>query len=168
MHRIIEGALAGAVGATVINAATNMDMLVRGRPASTVPSDLVAEVAEDVGIARPESELDDQEATKSSNRFSGAGALMGVLAGVCGGVAYSVAPTRIRSLPLPVTSAGLGLGVMAVTDTSAALAGVTEPGSWGAKSWAADAIPHLLYGLSTAAVIQRLRARTAGRRPAGA
>ena len=153
MHRVLEGALAGAVGVTVINAATNLDMVIRGRPASSVPKDVVAELAHDLGVVRPATELGDDPDESRSNRFSGAGALMGTLTGVCGGIAYAVAAERIPSVPMPLAALALGAGTMAVTDTSAAVTGAAEPSSWGAASWAADVVPHLLYGLATAAVL---------------
>ncbi len=161
MHRLLEGALAGAVGVTVINSATNLDMAIRGRPASSVPKDLMEEVVEDVG-APSESELSDDRADVRSNRMSGAGALMGSVTGVCGGIAYALTRDRFRSLPVPVASALLGVGVMALTDSSAAAAGVTHPRRWGPASWAADLVPHLLYGWSTAQTVRMLRAHADG------
>jgi hypothetical protein len=34
--------------------------------------------------------------------------------------------------------------------------GVTDPRSWGAAGWISDVVPHLAYGLVTAAVAKRL------------
>jgi len=45
---------------------------------------------------------------------------------------------------------------MAATDGSMTALGVTDPRSWAAKDWMADAIPHLAYGAVTAAVLDTL------------
>lgn len=156
MNRVIEGAVAGAVGVTAINAVTNLDMLLRGRPASSVPTSMAEDLAEHLG-ATPESELVPDRADVRSNRMTGAGALLGSATGVCGGIALALAGRRSRSVPLPLAGALLGLGVMAITDTSATVAGVTDPRTWDGKSWASDLVPHLLYGLSTAQTLAILQ-----------
>lgn len=158
MNRVIEGAVAGAVGVATINAATNLDMLARGRPASTVPTDMAEHLAEALG-ATPAPELPRDRAEVRTNRTSGTGALLGTLTGVCGGIALALAGRRARSAPLPLVSTVLGVGVMAMTDTSATAAGVTDPRSWGTSGWAADLVPHLLYGWSTAGTLRALQAR---------
>ena len=155
MQRIVAGAVSGAVGYAVINAATNLDMVIRGRPPSSVPQDTVAEVAEDLGLVLVGRRHGDR-ARSRANRFDGAGALMGASAGVGGGMVLAAATGIIPKLPTPVAGALVGLGVMAVTDVTAALLGVTDPRRWGPTEWAADVLPHLLYGWSTARLVATL------------
>ncbi|HSK58919.1 MAG TPA: hypothetical protein VK935_07695, partial [Actinomycetospora sp.] len=42
---------------------------------------------------------------------------------------------------------------MAATDLPLARLGVSDPRRWGAADWAADALPHLVYGVTTHAVL---------------
>lgn len=48
-----------------------------------------------------------------------------------------------------------GTGLAAGAAAMAAL-GVSDPRSWSATAWLSDAVPHLAYGLVTAAVIEGL------------
>jgi hypothetical protein len=56
-------------------------------------------------------------------------------------------------------AAGLGLAAMAASDLPATALGVTDPRTWGAAGWASDLLPHLAYGLATAAVYEALAGR---------
>lgn len=47
---------------------------------------------------------------------------------------------------------------MGGTDAPMAALGVTDPRTWAAKDWLSDAVPHLAYGLVTAATLQGLLA----------
>jgi len=49
-----------------------------------------------------------------------------------------------------------GLGAMAATDGSMAALGVSDLRTWTRMEWLSDAVPHLAYGLATAAVAQAL------------
>ena len=59
--------------------------------------------------------------------------------------------------------AGLAAGAAGTTGPMALL-GVTDPRRWPASSWVSDLVPHLAYGLVTAAVweLARPRATTGG------
>jgi hypothetical protein len=43
---------------------------------------------------------------------------------------------------------------MALSDVPLKLFGISDPADWEGKDWAADALPHLLYGLVTYATIR--------------
>jgi len=50
-----------------------------------------------------------------------------------------------------------GAGAMLVTDAPMAMLGVSDPRTWSVKDWVSDAVPHLAYGLVTAAVVRSIR-----------
>lgn len=54
---------------------------------------------------------------------------------------------------------GLGAGVVANVGTTGPMAvfGITDPRTWPGSSWVSDLVPHLTYGLATAAVWELLR-----------
>ena len=47
----------------------------------------------------------------------------------------------------------IGAAAMASSDVPLKLFGISDPAEWEAKDWAADAVPHLAYGLVTYAAI---------------
>ena len=148
---LLRGIAAGAVGTIALDVVSYLDMVVRARPASSVPADVVGALAERAGV---ELVADGESA---ANRRSGIGALLGYGVGLGGGVAYGL----LRSvLPAPrrpwVAAAGLGLAAMAASDAPATALGVTDPRTWGAAGWASDLLPHLAYGLTTATVYEAL------------
>ncbi len=49
----------------------------------------------------------------------------------------------------------LGLAAMAASDAPIALTGASDPRSWTRADWLSDLIPHLAYGLATAATLRR-------------
>ena len=53
---------------------------------------------------------------------------------------------------------------MASSDAPSVKLHVTDPGQWGTSGWLADIIPHLAYGLVTAAVYESLADRGSRRR----
>jgi hypothetical protein len=141
MGRLVSGIAAGAVGTTLLDAATYLDMLVRGRPASSVP----ARSAEALVRRAGRSLGGDDEAT-ARGRKEGLGGLLGVLTGVAGGVAFGLVRPVASRAPWPAAAALCGLGVMAAADASSTALGATDPRSWSATDWVSDLIPHLLYG----------------------
>lgn len=154
--RLVWGAAAGAVGTTVLNAVTYGDMLLRGRPSSSVPAKAAGKLADAVGFA-PLSASNDAE--DASHRREAAGALLGYVTGVGIGVAY-VAGRGCAGAANPVrTGVLLGLAAMVASDAPIALTGASDPRSWTRAAWLSDLIPHLAYGLATAAT---LRGRCAG------
>ncbi|WP_436959141.1 hypothetical protein [Streptomyces sp. SudanB182_2057] len=140
MRTVVRGCAAGAVGTTVLNAATFADMALRGRPSSQAPAQTVDKITQD----RVPGAGDDKE-----NRLSGLGGLSGIAVGVGTGVAVSLA--RHAGLRLPWWLGGLVTGALAMTATDLPMArlGVSDPAGWSATDWVSDAVPHLMYGLAT-------------------
>ncbi|MCP2166486.1 hypothetical protein [Goodfellowiella coeruleoviolacea] len=145
LRSLIRGAVAGAAGTTALNAVTYLDMAVRGRPASSSPNTSVERLSERFGIPVPGS------GEQRDNRVSGLGALMGLWTGVAVGAAYGAA----RGLgwhPSVRTAALVTTGVaMAGSAAPMAALGVSDPRSWSVSDWVSDVLPHLAFGLVTAA-----------------
>lgn len=147
---IAAGLAAGAAGTTALNAVTYLDMAVRGRPTSSTPEDTVEKLAAKAGLAIP----GDDDARK--NRLAGLGPLTGIVAGL--GVGATLGVSRAFGFRPQLRLSGLiaGVGAMAGTDAPMAALGVSDPTTWAAKDWLSDAVPHLVYGLVTAAVLEGL------------
>lgn len=142
---ILRGALAGAAGTTALNAATYLDMVVRGRPASDTPQQTVRVLSAKSGVGVP-GDHDTRE-----NRVAGLGPLLGILTGVSVGAAYGAALSRLAGRsPVVVGTVLVGAAAMAGSDVPMTALGLTDPTSWTAADWASDAVPHLAYGLVTA------------------
>lgn len=146
---LADGAIAGAVGSTVLNAVTYLDMTLRARPASNTPEESARRVAE---VAH----VDLGAGDRAANRRSGLGALLGYGLGVGAGVGFALL-TRGRRMPLALASGVLGGGVMTMSDGSFAVLGVSDPRTWSRTDWLSDIIPHLAFGLAAAATWNRLR-----------
>ena len=151
LRNVLMGAAAGAVGTVALNATTYADMVVRARPPSSMPSELAGELAGRAGIDLSGS---DGDATVE-NRKSGLGALFGIGTGVGVGTAYGlVRPHLGRSVSVPRAAVVLGLAAMAGSDVPSASLGVTDRTQWGFNAWVSDLVPHLAYGLATAATYE--------------
>ena len=121
-------------------------MAVRGRPASSTPEDTVEKLASAAGVEVP----GDDESRR--NRLAGLGPLTGIATGV--GAASSPA----TGSPAVASRVGrhrgdCGDGGCERPDD---FLGITDPRSWDAASWISDVVPHLAYGIVTAAVTKRL------------
>jgi hypothetical protein len=145
LKSILRGAAAGAVGTTALNAVTYLDMVVRGRGASSTPEESVRSMADRAGVEVPGDE--DQR----RNRVSGAGALLGSLTGVSVGVAYGLARAVGWRAPAPVAGVVTGAAAVAATSVPMAAMGVSDPREWSTADWLSDLLPHLAYGLGVAA-----------------
>ncbi|MFK3979860.1 hypothetical protein ACI2K4_05695 [Micromonospora sp. NPDC050397] len=144
----LDGAIAGAVGTMALNAVTYLDMTIRARPASSTPDQAAGHLAGAVHLSLgPEGQ--------AANRRSALGALLGYGTGIGAAVLVAVLDAR-RRLPLPVASVVLGVGAMFATDASLTALGVTDPRRWSRSDWLSDAVPHLVYGLASAAAWHRL------------
>ena len=144
------GAAAGAAGTTALNATTYLDMVLRGRPASSTPEDTMQYLSDLAHVPIP----GDGEAQQ--NRLTGLGALTGLVAGVAaGGLLGVVRAAGWRPRPavgvLAATVVALLVGNVPMT-----LAGITDPRTWSAGDWAADVVPHAAYGVVTAVVLRGL------------
>jgi hypothetical protein len=153
MRNLLAGVAAGAAGTTALNAVTYLDMAARARPASTTPDDTVRKAQELTGVALGESDED------ADNRRSALGALLGIASGLATGAVYGVLRPHLRRVPLGVLGVGAGLAANVGSTGPMAALGVTDPRSWPADSWVSDLIPHLAYGLATAAAFEAFRRR---------
>jgi hypothetical protein len=137
---LFGGAVAGAAGTTALNAATYVDMTIRGRPASSIPECSVEAITSRIGLRVP------GEAEIRDNRLTGLGALSGIATGVVVGALFgALRASGFR----PRRSAGavlVGLTAMAATDASMVRLGVSDPRTWSVGDWLADLVPHLAYG----------------------
>jgi hypothetical protein len=150
---IAKGLLAGAAGITALDVYTYLDMLVRARPASEVPSTVVAKLAEKLNV----SPLASNEGELPKNRRSGAGALLGYGVGLGAGVVYcAVRPAFESWLPWPLAGALLGAATLVASEGSATALGATDWSTWSASDWAADIVPRTLYGLTVAYVCEMI------------
>ncbi|MEV6369669.1 hypothetical protein FXF53_27055 [Micromonospora sp. WP24] len=147
---LTDGAIAGAVGSTVLNVVTYLDMALRGRPASSTPEQVVDRVVGATHLSL---------GARATNRRAGLGPLLGYATGVAAGVGFALV-TRGRRTPVTWASGLLGAGVMAMTDGSITVLKVSDPRTWRRSDWLADIVPHLAYGLAAAATWNRLRPPT--------
>ena len=146
---MVSGALAGAAGATALNAVTYADMALRGRSGSGLPERTVGTVAAKTGVS-----LGDEEKTAATRKES-LGALFGLAVGIGVGAAYGLIRSRFR---VPCWPAAVGLGIVAsvASEGPATAMGLTDPRTWGATGWLTDLVPHLAYGAVTALLCDRL------------
>ncbi|MFI7606475.1 hypothetical protein ACIBTV_15240 [Micromonospora sp. NPDC049366] len=146
---VTDGAIAGAVGTTALNAVTYLDMALRARPSSGTPDEAAGRLA---GAAH----LDLGPAPKATNRRTGLGALLGYATGVGVGVGFALL-ARGRRQPLAAAGGLIGASAMTMTDVSLTVLRVTDPRTWRRSDWLADIVPHLVYGVVAAATWNRLR-----------
>ena len=147
LENLIKGAMAGLAGTTALNAVAYLDMVWRGRPASSTPEQVVEELAKHSGRAIPGG------GQQRPNRVQALGALAGIATGVAVGAAAGQFHGVVRKLG-PVLGPGLvGGAAMAATDVGMYRLGVTDPKTWDTTSWLSDAIPHLAYGVATWALL---------------
>lgn len=155
MHDMLIGAVAGAAGTAILNATTYADMAVRGRPPSKVPEETVRRLLRLAGadrLALPPGEAD----PPTRHRQRGMGALTGYGVGIGYATVYGVLRARGLKVPWTVAALVLGFGTMATTDTIATLLEVENPERRDAGAWLADIVPHLVYGIVTAAAVEAL------------
>ncbi len=149
------GLVAGAAGTVALNVATYVDMAARGRSSSSAPSKMVEIVANKTGLPLSAQGKGSQDQT-AQNRESGLGALLGYVNGLGVGVAYGLLRSQLDELPLPLAGIGVGLLAMAASDIPLVALKVSNPKTWGVSGWAADVIPHLIYGLVTVSTFEAL------------
>jgi hypothetical protein len=154
VRRSLYGAMAGAAGATTLNLVTFADMTLRGRPASEVPSKVVARLRALAGL--DEGPTQGKAGTRTKNQRDAMGALLGIATGVGIGVAFGLLRPSVRSWPVPFVGTIVAAAAMVASDVPATALGVTDPGTWRAPDWAADIVPHLAFGLTTVAVFDAL------------
>ncbi|MEU6204954.1 hypothetical protein ABZ814_15385, partial [Micromonospora musae] len=119
---LADGAIAGAVGSTVLNVVTYLDMALRGRPASSTPEQVVDRLAK---IAH----LSLGPADSAENRRSGLGPLIGYATGVAAGVGFALL-SRGRRQPLALAGPLVGAGVMVMSNAPMTVLRITDPRTW--------------------------------------
>ncbi len=147
-RRLLWGAASGAIGTTVLNAITYGDMLLRGRPASGTPAKAAGILADDIGISSLRTDNDDP---KAEHRRQAAGALLGYATGVGIGMVAAVTLARGNGDGLIRNGVLLGVAAMAASDGPIVLTGASDPRTWSPADWLSDIVPHMAYGLATAA-----------------
>lgn len=147
---ILAGAAAGAAGTAALNAATYLDMTVRGRASSSTPEQTVEGIEDRLPVSLP----GDDEAR--ANRLTGLGSLSGIVTGVGIGAVVGLLHRAGLRPPTPLGAVLVAAGAMAVTDLSMAALKVTDPRTWSAADWLSDVLPHLAYGAVMYPVLQAL------------
>ena len=152
VHAARSGLIAGTAGTAALNIVTYLDMLVRGRPASSMPATLVKHVAQAAGV---DALASDDETTQ--HRREAVGSLLGYANGLGVGVVYGCIRPLVRGwIPLPLAAIVVGAAAMALSDIPAARAKATDPSSWAPADWLADALPHLTFGVVVAQTFERI------------
>jgi hypothetical protein len=157
--RLEHGLIAGVTGTMALNAVTYADMLLRGRPASTLPAEAAAKLAKQVGV---DLQGDDDRTTA---RREGLAALLGYATGAAVGVAGALVlgggrrgggqgPGRGHLVGRALL---LGGSAMAASMIPMTAEGLTDPRQWGLEGWLSDIVPHAAYGLAAAATLAALR-----------
>ena len=144
IRSLLRGLAVGAVGTCALNAATYLDMAIRGRPTSSMPERAVEELAKRTGTEIPGA------GAERDNRVQGLGALSGIATGASVGVVGVLLGPLLRRLPLAISGVALGAAAMVGSDVPMTRLGLTDPSSWSRDDWLADAVPHLAYGVAAA------------------
>jgi hypothetical protein len=147
MNRFASGVAAGALGTLALDMVTYLDVAVRGRGLSSVPADSVGRLAASLGV--PLARAGDED--RAEHRRTGIGALGGYLVGLGVGAAYGLVGPALNRRPVPLAALCAGGMAMAAGDLPAVLSGSTDPRKWGVSGWLSDIVPHVAYGVATAA-----------------
>jgi xanthosine utilization system XapX-like protein len=148
---LAPGAIAGAAGTVALNVTTYLDMLLRGRPASQIPSKVAAKLTEQAGI-----DLASDDDDQAENRGSALGTLLGYVTGLGVGVVYGLVRPHLTDPPRLLSGLVVGTAVMAGSNVPPTVLGVTDPRAWGASGWLSDVVPHAVYGLVVVTTFDRI------------
>ncbi|MFG2077961.1 hypothetical protein [Nonomuraea maritima] len=140
MRTIVKGLIAGAAGTSALNVASYLDMVVRGRAASSTPEQAVDRLARRADVNLGEGE-------QAENRKQALGALLGYGTGAGAALGYALLTARRRP-PWPVGVVALTALAMLGSNGPLTALGVTDPREWSPSSWVSDVIPHLAYGIT--------------------
>lgn len=150
LRLVLAGAAAGAAGTTALNTVTYLDMVARARPASSTPEKTVEKLSERIGVDVP------GDGEEQDNRVAGLAPLLGIATGVGTGLLLGAARAAgFRPGILGGAATATVLALIGANGPMSAL-GVSNPRSWSASDWASDLIPHVAYGMVTAAVVDAL------------
>ena len=137
---VLRGAAAGAAGTTALNVVTYLDMVVRGRTASSTPERTVEKLAETAHVQIP------GHGQERANRVQALGALTGLAAGTGVGALVGLARAAGFHPSRPVATVLVTGGVLVGTNGPMTVLGITDPRTWSAADWISDVVPHLAYG----------------------
>jgi hypothetical protein len=149
MDRFRGGLISGAAGTLALEAATYVDMMLRGRPASELPSAAAEKIADQVPI-------DLGSGDEAENRKSALGALLGYGTGLAVGLGLGLFAGR-RRIPTLRGGIAVGLVAMAAADLPMVKLKLTDPSTWKRSDWIADIVSHVMYGVIATAVYNRQR-----------
>jgi hypothetical protein len=142
-----------------LNAATYADIALRGRAPSTVPEETVDRWAGAVGV-----DLSGGQGEQAAeHRRTGIGALLGSATGMVVGGLYGLVRPAAPRVPVPVAGLAVGAAAMVGANAGAVSAGTTDPREWDLTGWLADVVPHVCFGLATAAAFDALQGARARR-----
>lgn len=151
MRGLVLGAIAGAAGTLALDMVSYADMAVRGRSSSDLPAEVVRRLAIKAGVGAL-SVPSDQADEKLKNRRNALGALSGYEIGLLIGALYGLASERSPGdRGLLARALILGAAAMAASDVPATMLDATDPKEWSPASWLSDIVPHVAYGMVTAA-----------------
>lgn len=139
---LTSGVLAGAAGATALNAFTYAQQAVKGTPSVATPDQAAQATIEAAGGHVPGTP-DERRTGSKVSVLSGYGVGLGV-----GAVAGVLRVFGVK-VPIGLAPVAVGLAAMAVSDSVMSALGVTDPRSWTTSSVINDAVPHLAYGAVT-------------------
>lgn len=147
---LAAGLAAGAAGTTALNAVTYADVAARGRPTSDTPQETVERLATNIGADVP------GEGQVRDNRVQGLGPLLGIATGVGVGAVAGLARRLGWRPPLVVDALAITALAAVAANAPMTVLGVSDPGDWSIEDWTADVVPHLAYGLVTAAALHAI------------
>jgi len=150
LRSVLGGAAAGAAGTTALNAVTYLDMTVRARPSSSTPQDTVDMLADKAGLTIPGNEEDRE------NRLQGLGPLSGIVTGVGVGAVLGIARGLGWRPPVAVSTLVATAVVLIGANGPMAALGITDPRKWDLNAWVSDVVPHVVYGVVTAATLETM------------
>ena len=144
---VLRGAAAGAAGTTALDVVTYLDMVVRGRAASSTPERTMEKLAETAHVQIP------GHGQERVNRVQALGALTGLAAGTGVGVLVGLARAAGFRPSRPVATLLVTGGVLVGTNGPMTVLGITDPRTWSAADWISDVVPHLAYGAVVATMM---------------
>jgi hypothetical protein len=148
---LLPGLVAGAAGTTAINAATYLDMTIRGRAPSQTPEQTIDAIVARVPVEVPGS------GDQRRHRVSGLAGMSGIATGISVGLLFGVLRQLGFRPPALIGGVLVGAAAMAATGTSMKALRVSDPASWSATDWLADALPHAVYGTVTYLTLRLLQ-----------
>jgi len=149
----MAGIAAGAAGTTALNGITYLDMTARARPPSKTPEATVEAVAEKAGVTIP------GVGPEKENRIAGLAPLSGLAVGLAVGAGLGLARGLGWRRGVVATGFWAAMGAVVAGNAPMTALGVTDPRTWAAEDWVADIVPHVAYGVVTAAVLNALDRR---------